>query len=205
MLVEFSYGATEGKAPDLVDGVVDVTETGKSLRENGLKEIGTVFESTPQLIVSPLTYENVWKRERLEEIAFALRSVLYGATKWKLEFNIPVANVVQILREIPAMKSPDIIETSNPEWKKITTVIDKSSYPAIVNRIKKGGAQSILANKIERIVPEEDLMPRLLGPLVNQYFELNVSQIDFGKGAGFNSRNYPRPWGSVRTHAWIHE
>ncbi len=150
--VEFSWGATEAKPPDLADAIVDVTETGSSLRANGLRIVETLMESTPRLIASHEAWADPWKKRKIEDMALMLAGALAADGKVGLMMNVRRADLDAVLAILPALKNPTISSLADDDWVAINTVIDESVVREIVPRLKQAGAQGIVEYPLNKII-----------------------------------------------------
>lgn len=150
--VEFSWGATEIKAPLLVDAIVDVTETGNSLRANKLRVIDTLLESSTRLIANEESWKDNWKRKKLEELAMLIKGVLLAETKVGLMMNVRKKDIEQILKVLPALQNPTISELSNKEWCNVITIVDKKIVRGLIPLLKEKGAEGIVEYPLNKII-----------------------------------------------------
>ncbi len=125
--VEFSWGATEVKVPDLVDAIVDVTETGSSLRANNLRIIETIMSSSPQLIANKAAWADPWKRSKIERLVLLLTGALNARDKVGLKMNIEEKRLEALLVALPALRNPTIAHLAHPGWVAVETIIDEKS------------------------------------------------------------------------------
>jgi ATP phosphoribosyltransferase len=151
--VEFSYGATEVKVPDLVDAIADLTETGSSLRANNLRELATILESTPRLHASKNAWNDPWKREKIENIAVLLLGALRAEKKVGLKMNVPGERLNEILEVLPSMKRPTIAQLVNSDWVAVEVVLDEKKVRELLPALKKVGAQDIIEYKLNKVIP----------------------------------------------------
>lgn len=151
-LVEFSWGATEVKPPRLADAIVEVTETGSSLRANNLRILDEVLQSTTRFIANPQSYAEAWKKAKLDNIALMLKSCLNAEGKVGLMMNVPRADLPQVLAVLPALQKPTISALSDPDWVDVNTIVDESFVRAIVPRLKAAGAKGIVEYPISKII-----------------------------------------------------
>ncbi|MCY2987668.1 MAG: ATP phosphoribosyltransferase [Planctomycetota bacterium] len=151
-LVEFSWGATEVKPPRLADAIVEVTETGSSLRANNLRILDEVLQSTTRFIANPQSYADAWKKAKLDNIALMLKSCLNAEGKVGLMMNVPRADLQQVLAVLPALQKPTISALSDPDWVDVNTIVDESFVRAIVPRLKAAGAKGIVEYPISKII-----------------------------------------------------
>jgi len=150
--VEFSWGATEVKPPDLADAIVEVTETGSSLRANQLKIIDTVLESNTQLIVNIDAWKDQWKRRKLEDMRLLLEGAINALGKVGLMMNVHKDQLPAVLGVLPALKRPTISHLSDDEWLAVNTILDESTVRDIIPRLKQAGAQGIVEYPLNKIV-----------------------------------------------------
>src|SRR5271170_7156036 len=150
--VEFSWGATEVKPPELADAIVEVTETGSSLRANKLRIIETVLESNTQLIANTAAWEDDWKRRKLEDIKMLLEGAMNAQGKVGLMLNVRKADLPAVLGLLPALKNPTISQLSDQEWVAVNTILEESTVRTILPRLKDAGAQGIVEYPLNKIV-----------------------------------------------------
>jgi ATP phosphoribosyltransferase len=150
--VEFSWGATEVKPPELADAIVEVTETGSSLRANKLRIIDTVIESNTQLIANVDAWKDEWKRHKLEDMKMLLEGAINALGKVGLMLNVHRDCLAAVLEVLPALKKPTISHLSDEEWLAVNTILDESTVRSIIPRLKKAGAQGIVEYPLNKIV-----------------------------------------------------
>jgi ATP phosphoribosyltransferase len=150
--VEFSWGATEVKVPDLVDAIVDITETGSSLRANKLRIVDTLLETNTKLIANKASWQNPAKRKKIETIALLLRGALEAESKVGLKMNLPKAALDAIVTALPALRNPTISQLSNPDWVALETVIDEKVARQIIPELKTLGAEGIVEYPLNKVV-----------------------------------------------------
>ena len=150
--VEFSWGATEAKPPELADAIVELTETGASLKANHLKIIDTVLESNTAVITNQLCLEDPWKKEKLNNIVLLLQGALNAETKVGLKMNVLKSQLRNLLAILPALQTPTIAELSNPDWVDVDTVIDEKMVRDLIPRLKKGGAKGIVEYPLNKVI-----------------------------------------------------
>ncbi|MCL5734207.1 MAG: ATP phosphoribosyltransferase [Actinobacteria bacterium] len=150
--VEFSWGATEVKPPELADAIVEVTETGSSLRANKLRIIETVLESNTQLIANLQSWEDPEKRRKLEDMAMLLEGAMAALGKVGLMLNVRRSDLEAVLETLPALLKPTISSLSDQEWLAVNTIIDESTVREIIPRLKDAGAQGIVEYPLNKIV-----------------------------------------------------
>jgi ATP phosphoribosyltransferase len=150
--VEFSWGATEVKVPDLVDAIVDITETGSSLRANKLRIVDTLMESYPALYAGQGAWANEWKREKIERIALLLRGALAARDLVGLKMNLPEPNLKKLLEALPALRNPTVSPLAQPGWVAIETVIEEKIVREIIPGLKNLGAEGIIEYPLNKVV-----------------------------------------------------
>jgi len=150
--VEFSWGATEVKPPVLADAIVEVTETGSSLRANKLAIIDTVMESNTQLIANRQSWEDPQKRRKLEDIRMLLEGAINALGKVGLMLNVHRDNLTAVLAVLPALKRPTISHLSDEEWMAVNTILDESTVRDIIPRLKQAGGEGIVEYPLNKIV-----------------------------------------------------
>ena len=150
--IYLSYGATEAKVPDIADAIVEATETGSTLRRNGMKIIDIVLESTTKLIAHERSWNDTSKRQEIEEIAVLLRGVLTGRGKVLLKMNVPEERLDDIIGVLPAMKTPTVSRLFGSGYYAIETVAVKTTVNLLIPELKKRGAEAILEIPISKIV-----------------------------------------------------
>jgi ATP phosphoribosyltransferase len=148
-----SYGASEAKVPDLMDVVVDLTETGTTLRQNGLKIIGQIMESYTVIIANKASWEDPLKRREIEEITTLLFGVIEARHKVLLTMNVPARSMERIVAALPAMKKPTVSRLHGIDYYSIQTVVPKSAVNRLIPQLKACGAEDILEIPIAKIVP----------------------------------------------------
>jgi ATP phosphoribosyltransferase len=150
--VEFSWGATEVKVPDLVDAIVDITETGNSIRANKLRIIDTLLETNTKLIANKTSWKNPVKRRKIETIALLLRGALEAESKVGLKMNLPKTALAKIAKALPALRNPTISQLSHPDWIALETVIDERVVREIIPQLKSLGAEGIVEYPLNKVV-----------------------------------------------------
>jgi ATP phosphoribosyltransferase len=150
--VEFSWGATEVKPPVLADAIVEVTETGSSLRANGLRIVETVLESNTKFIVNSASWQDSWKRQKIETLILLLKGAIEAAGKVGLMLNVRRVDLANVLAVLPALKRPTISNLSDPEWVAVNTVIEEKTVREIIPRLKAANAQGIVEYPLNKIV-----------------------------------------------------
>lgn len=150
--VEFSWGATEVKVPDLVDAIVDITETGNSIRANKLRIVDTLLETNTKLIANKKSWANPAKRKKIETIALLLRGALEAGSKVGLKMNLPKAALDSVVKSLPALRNPTISQLSSPDWIALETIIDESVVREIIPQLKALGAEGIVEYPLNKVV-----------------------------------------------------
>jgi ATP phosphoribosyltransferase len=151
-VVEFSWGATEVKAHELVDAIVEVTETGSSLRANNLRIVEELMSSTPRLIANKDAWKNKWKREKIETMAMLLRGALDAEALVGLKLNIKQADLAKVLKKLPALRNPTVNELSQTGWVAVDTVIEEHVVREIIPSLKAAGAEGIIEYPLNKVV-----------------------------------------------------
>lgn len=150
--VEFSWGATEVKPPRLCDAIVEVTETGSSLKANNLRIVAEVLQSTTRLIANKDAYGDSWKRQKLDNIALMLQSCLAAEGKVGLMMNVHRHDLEAVLGQLPALQKPTVSSLSDPDWVALNTILDESIVRTIIPRLKDAGATGIVEFPISKII-----------------------------------------------------
>jgi len=150
--VEYSWGATEIKAPLLVDAIVEGTETGSSLRANRLRIIDTVTESTTKLIANRQAWVDPWKREKIEVLAMLLRGALEAEMKVGLKMNVPKANLEKVSDQLPSLHTPTISNQTDANWVALEVIIDKHVVRDLIPRLRKAGAEGIVEYPLNKVI-----------------------------------------------------
>jgi len=150
--VEFSWGATEVKVPDLVDAIVDITETGSSLRANKLRIVDTLLETNTKFIANKASWADPAKRKKIETIALLLRGALEAESKVGLKMNLPKTSLEGVVNALPALRNPTISQLSSPDWVALETIIDESVAREIIPQLKALGAEGIVEYPLNKVV-----------------------------------------------------
>ncbi|HEV2348212.1 MAG TPA: ATP phosphoribosyltransferase [Terriglobia bacterium] len=150
--VEFSWGATEVKPPVLADAIVEVTETGSSLRANGLRIIETVLESNTKFIANLAAWDDPAKREKMETLVMLLRGAIEASGKVGLMLNVKRSDLEAVLAVMPALKRPTVSNLSDPDWVAVSTVIEEKTVRELIPRLKAANAQGIVEYPLNKIV-----------------------------------------------------
>src|SRR5579862_852606 len=150
--VEFSWGATEVKAHELVDAIVELTETGSSLRANKLRIVDTLLSSTPRLIANHKSWKDKWKRQKIETLALLLKGALEAEMKVGLKMNIAEKNLASLLKSLPALRNPTISSLSLKGWVAVETIIDEHVVRELIPKLKAAGAEGIIEYPLNKVV-----------------------------------------------------
>jgi ATP phosphoribosyltransferase len=150
--VEFSWGATEVKPPILADAIVDVTESGSSLRANNLRVIDTVIESTPRLIANRVAHANPWKRGKMERLALMLRGAICAADRVGLMMNAPKSRLERVLSLLPALGTPTVSTLADARWVAINTVVEERVVTELCPKLSEAGARAIVEYPLNKII-----------------------------------------------------
>jgi len=151
--VEYSYGATEVKVPHLVDAIPDLTETGSSLRANKLRVIATILESTTRLHANRQSWEDLYKREKLQNLAVLLQGALRADSKAGLKMNVPSDRLDEVLAILPAMKHPTVSKLINSDWVAVEAVLDEKQARELIPVLLRTGAQDIIEYPLNKVIP----------------------------------------------------
>ncbi len=151
--VEFSWGATEVKVPDLVDAIVDVTETGSSIRANNLRIVDTLLTSFPHFYASKAAAADPWKRDKMERIALMLKAALLARGKVGLKMNLPKDKLAIISEKLPSLRRPTISQLTDENWIAVETIIDETIVRDIIPELIALGAEGIIEYPLNKIVP----------------------------------------------------
>lgn len=150
--IEFSWGATEVKARELVDAIVEVTETGNSLRANKLRIVDELLSSTPRMIANKAAWNDDWKRDKIETISMLLRGALEAEAKVGLKMNIERCNLDHLIQTLPALKNPTISQLALEGWVAVETIIDEHVAREIIPMLKNAGAEGIIEYPLNKVV-----------------------------------------------------
>jgi ATP phosphoribosyltransferase len=151
--VEFSWGATEVKAPELVDAIVELTETGNSLRANNLRILDTILESNTQFIANHAAMKDPWKRAKIDQIAMLVKGALAAESKVLLKLNVQKAGLSEVVRILPSLHSPTVNNLSDEGWFSVETVVEESVVREIIPQLKAAGAGGIIELSLNKIIP----------------------------------------------------
>lgn len=150
--IEFSWGATEVKAR-LLDGIVELTETGSSLRENSLRIVGDILTSTTRLIANKKAYADPWKREKIDSLALLLRGAIEARAKVGLKLNVPRANLDRVLAVLPAERSPTVSSLADEQFVAVEVILEAAVERQIVPKLQKAGASGIIVYPLNKVIP----------------------------------------------------
>ncbi len=150
--VEFSWGATEAKPPTLADAVVELTETGRSLKANNLRAIDNVLESVTILVANEQSYRNGWKRKKIDNLLTLLQGALQAIEKVGLKMNVSKKNLHRVISILPAMKEPTISHLSDEGWCAVETVVDEAVVREIIPQLKEAGAEGIIEYALNKVI-----------------------------------------------------
>lgn len=150
--IEFSWGATEVKPPELADAIVDVTVTGSSLRANKLRIVDTILESTTVLVMNRSAYSNLWKREKVENLAMLLQGALNAESKVGLKMNLPDYKLEELSTLLPSLHNPTVSHLKNPGWLAIEVIIDEAKVRELIPVLKKHGAEGIIEYPLNKVI-----------------------------------------------------
>lgn len=151
--VEFSWGATEVKAPLLADAIVELTETGSTLRANNLRIVDTILESTTVLIANRESWKNPWKRRKIETIEMLLAGALRAEEKVGVKMNVKSADLDRLLKVLPAMQNPTVSSLSEAGWFSLEVIVDEKTVRELIPILKKVGASGIVEYPLNKVIP----------------------------------------------------
>jgi ATP phosphoribosyltransferase len=150
--VEFSWGTTEIKAR-LLDAIVDLTETGSSIRANNLRVLDTLLQSTPRLIANKQAWAVPWKREKMENIAMLLKGAIDARAKVGLKMNVPEARLAEVVSFLPAEKSPTVSRLADSDWVAVEVILEEKQERELIPRLKRAGATGIITYPLNKVIP----------------------------------------------------
>ncbi len=150
--VEFSWGATEVKVPELVDAIVDLTETGSSLKANNLKVLDTILESTTVLISNKESWKNSWKRKKTEDLFMLLKGALVAESMVGVKMNVQKENLQEVLSVLPALRKPTISNLSSDEWVAVEIMVDEKIIRDLIPKLKSAGAEGIIEYPLNKVI-----------------------------------------------------
>jgi len=151
--VDFSWGATEVKPPYLADAIVELTETGSSLRANNLRIVETILQSSTRFIANRKAWKNSWKQQKMENLVMLLRGALAAEEKVGMKMNVKQTDLKRILSLLPAMHSPTISSLSDAGWYDLDVVIDEKQVRELIPKLKKAGASGIVEYQLNKVIP----------------------------------------------------
>jgi len=150
--VEFSWGATEVKAPTLVDAIVEVTETGSSLRANNLRIVDVLLESRTMIIANKASWQNAFKRQKIEDLNMLLQSAIQAEGKVGLKMNLPKEKIDNLIKVLPAMKKPTISSLYGEDWVAVEIIVDEKTIKDLIPTLKRAGAQDIIEYPLNKVI-----------------------------------------------------
>ncbi len=150
--VEFSWGATEVKPPLLADAIVELTETGNSLRANNLRIIETILESVTLLVANKTAWKDAWKREKIENIAMLLQGAIDAEAKVGLKMNLPKKNLEDVVKKLPALHAPTVSQQADQDWVAIEVIVDEKVVREIIPALKRAGASGIVEYPLNKVI-----------------------------------------------------
>ena len=151
--VEFSWGATEAKAGTLVDAIVELTETGSSLRANKLRIVEELLISSTRFVANPVAWKDAWKREKMENLAMLLQGALAAEGMVGLKMNIEQKNLESLMKLLPALKRPTVSPLSEAGWSAIEVIIEEKTVKKIIPQLKRAGAEGIIEYPLNKVIP----------------------------------------------------
>jgi ATP phosphoribosyltransferase len=151
--VEFSWGATEVKAPTLVDAIVEATETGSSLRANNLRIVDTLLVSTTRMIVNKTSWQDSWKKQKINNLVMLLQGAIQAVGLVGLKMNVQKSKVDNVVSILPAMKNPTIASLHDPEWVALEIIVEEKTVRELIPRLKQAGAQDIIEYPLNKVIP----------------------------------------------------
>jgi ATP phosphoribosyltransferase len=150
--VEFSWGATEVKPPRLADAIVEVTETGSSLKANNLRIVADLLQSTTRFICNQKAYADPWKKEKMDDLILMLQGAMAAEGKVGLMMNVRQTDLTAVIKILPALQTPTISSLSDPQWVAVNTIIDENTVRHIVPQLKQAGARGIVEYPLNKII-----------------------------------------------------
>ena len=151
--VEFSWGATEVKAPELVDAIVEITETGSSLRANSLRIVDTLLTSTTRFVANKSAWSIPWKREKMENIGMLLKGAIEAKAKVGLKMNVPENKLSEVVSFLPAEKSPTVSRLADQAWVAVEVILEEKQEWELIPRLKRAGATGIITYPLNKVIP----------------------------------------------------
>jgi ATP phosphoribosyltransferase len=150
--VEFSWGATEVKVPELADAIVEVTETGSSLRANHLRVVDTLLESAPWLIANRAAWKDSWKQEKIQNMAILLEGAIKAYNRVGLMMNVRREHLDKVLAALPALRNPTVAQLSDPDWVAINTIVEERTVRQLIPKLKSARAEGIVEYPLNKVV-----------------------------------------------------
>ncbi|KYC45483.1 MAG: ATP phosphoribosyltransferase [Candidatus Methanofastidiosum methylothiophilum] len=150
--VEFSWGATEVKVPELVDAIVDLTETGSSIKANNLRVLDTLIESTTVLISNKESWKSSWKRKKTEDLFMLLKGALAAESMVGVKMNVQKANLEEVISVLPALRKPTISNLSSDGWVAVETIVDEKIIRDLIPKLKSAGAEGIIEYSLNKVI-----------------------------------------------------
>lgn len=150
--VEFSWGATEVKPPKLVDAIVEITETGSSLRANNLRILETIMESNTKFVMNKEAYQDPWKKDKVERLVLMLQSAMAANGKVGLMMNVPKAKLDAVMKILPPGKKPTVAELTDPNWVDLTVILEEKLVREIAPDLKRAGVEDIVEYSLNKII-----------------------------------------------------
>lgn len=151
--VEFSWGATEAKAPELVDAIVELTETGSSLRANGLRIVDEVLVSTTRFIANSKALLDPWKKQKIENLAILLKGALAAEGMVGLKMNLKESDISKIMQILPALKKPTIARLTVPGWVALEVILEERAVKKLIPDLKRAGAEGLIEYPLNKVIP----------------------------------------------------
>ena len=151
--VEFSHGATEVKVPDLVDAIVEITETGESLRSHNLRIVDTVMETVTLLVVNKESWADESKREKIESLVVLLQGAIMARDKVVVKMNVPQEKLDGVIALLPALREPTVSPLAHNGWSAVETVVDESKIRELIPKLKRAGAEGIIEFPLNKVIP----------------------------------------------------
>jgi ATP phosphoribosyltransferase len=152
-VVEFSWGATEAKPPELADAIIEVTETGSSLRANNLVILETLMESNTLVIANKAAWADPWKKKKIEDMVLLLKGALAAEEKVGLKMNVPRAKLDAVLKVLPSLNSPTVSELQDKNWVDVDTVVNEKTVRDLIPKLKDQGAEGIVEYPLNKVIP----------------------------------------------------
>lgn len=150
--VEFSWGATEAKAPSVVDAIVELTETGSSLRANNLRIIETLLESTTVMIANRSSWKDLWKQDKIKRITLLMKGAIIAEDKVGLKMNVPEKHLNAVFRKLPALQNPTVAPLSKKGWFSVEVIVDEKIVREVIPELKKAGASGIVEYSLNKVI-----------------------------------------------------